>query len=132
MQVRREVLGDAHVDRATAAADDFTGDFEHFATRYAWGEMWTRPGLDRRPAASITLTALTARGQLDELAFHTRAALRNGLTPAEIKEVLMQTAVYCGVPGGQLRVRGRPAASSREETTRLTGGGRRGRERHGN
>ncbi|MET8681580.1 4-carboxymuconolactone decarboxylase [Streptomyces sp. NPDC004647] len=98
MKVRRAVLGDAHVDRAEAAADDFTGDFQDFITRYAWGEVWTRPGIDRRTRSVITLTALVAGGHHDELAFHTRAALRNGLTPAEIKEVLLQTAVYCGVP----------------------------------
>ncbi|MDK1472184.1 4-carboxymuconolactone decarboxylase [Streptomyces sp. 549] len=98
MRVRREVLGDAHVDRAAANADDFTGDFQDFLTRYAWGEVWSRPGLDRRTRSVVTLTALVARGHLDELAFHTRAALRNGLTPAEIREVLLQTAVYCGVP----------------------------------
>ncbi|WP_336321899.1 4-carboxymuconolactone decarboxylase [Streptomyces lavendofoliae] len=98
MRVRREVLGDAHVDRAMAAADDFTGDFQELITRYAWGEVWTRDGLDRRTRSAVTLTALVAGGHLDELAFHTRAALRNGLSPAEIKEVLLQTAVYCGVP----------------------------------
>ncbi len=98
MRVRREVLGDAHVDRAAAAADQFTGEFQEFITRYAWGEVWSRPGLDRRTRSCITLTALAARGHLEELAFHTRAALRNGLAPAEIKEVLMHTAVYCGVP----------------------------------
>ncbi|WP_406275750.1 4-carboxymuconolactone decarboxylase [Streptomyces sp. NBC_00191] len=98
MKVRREVLGDAHVDRATAAADDFTGDFQELITRYAWGEVWTREGLDRRTRSVVTLTALVAGGHLDELAFHTRAALRNGLTPAEIKEVLIHAAVYCGVP----------------------------------
>ncbi|MGA5168798.1 MULTISPECIES: 4-carboxymuconolactone decarboxylase [Streptomyces] len=98
MKVRREVLGDAHVDRAMAAADDFSGDFQELITRYAWGEVWTREGLDRRTRSAVTLTALVAGGHLDELAFHTRAALRNGLSPAEIKEVLLQTAVYCGVP----------------------------------
>ncbi|MEU9503003.1 4-carboxymuconolactone decarboxylase [Streptomyces sp. NPDC048196] len=98
LKVRREVLGDAHVDRAQAAADDFTGDFQDFITRYAWGETWTRPGLDRRTRSIITLTALTARGHKEELALHTRAALRNGLTPSEIKEVLLHTAIYCGVP----------------------------------
>jgi 3-oxoadipate enol-lactonase / 4-carboxymuconolactone decarboxylase len=98
LKVRREVLGDAHVDRAEAATDDFTGDFQDFITRYAWGEVWSRPGIDRRMRSVITLTALVAGGHHDELAFHTRAALRNGLTPAEIKEVLLQTAVYCGVP----------------------------------
>lgn len=98
IKVRREVLGDAHVDRALAQADEFSGDFQDFITRYAWGEIWDRPGLDRRSRSCVTLTALVAGGHLDELAFHTRAALRNGLTPAEIKEVLMQAAVYCGVP----------------------------------
>ncbi|MFE4667857.1 4-carboxymuconolactone decarboxylase [Streptomyces sp. NPDC056716] len=98
IKVRREVLGDAHVDRALARADEFSGDFQEFITRYAWGEVWDRPGLDRRTRSCITLTALVAGGHLDELAFHTRAALRNGLTPAEIKEVLLQAAVYCGVP----------------------------------
>ncbi|WP_328751549.1 4-carboxymuconolactone decarboxylase [Streptomyces sp. NBC_00285] len=98
IKVRREVLGDAHVDRALAQADDFSGDFQELLTRYAWGEVWDRPGLDRRSRSCVTLTALVAGGHLDELAFHTRAALRNGLTPSEIKEVLLQTAVYCGVP----------------------------------
>lgn len=98
IKVRREVLGDAHVDRALAQADEFSGDFQEFITRYAWGEIWDRPGLDRRSRSCVTLTALVAGGHLDELAFHTRAALRNGLTPVEIKEVLLQTAVYCGVP----------------------------------
>lgn len=98
IKVRREVLGDAHVDRVEAAADDFTGEFHDFLTRYAWGETWTRPGLDRRTRSIVTLTALVARGHHDELALHTRAALRNGLTPMEIKEVLLHTAVYCGVP----------------------------------
>ncbi|MBQ0852441.1 4-carboxymuconolactone decarboxylase [Streptomyces sp. NPDC057621] len=98
IKVRREVLGDAHVDRALAQADEFSGDFQEFITRYAWGEIWDRPGLDRRSRSCVTLTALVAGGHLDELAFHTRAALRNGLTPVEIKEVLLQAAVYCGVP----------------------------------
>ncbi|GAA0694528.1 alpha/beta fold hydrolase [Streptomyces malaysiensis subsp. malaysiensis] len=98
IKVRREVLGDAHVDRAQSLADEFTDDFQDFITRYAWGEVWTRPGIDRRTRSVVTLTALAARGHLDELAFHTRAALRNGLTPSEIKEVLLHTGVYCGVP----------------------------------
>lgn len=98
IKVRREVLGDAHVDRALAQADKFSGDFQEFVTRYAWGEIWDRPGLDRRSRSCVTLTALVAGGHMDELAFHTRAALRNGLTPNEIKEVLLQAAVYCGVP----------------------------------
>jgi len=98
MAVRREVLGDAHVDRASAAATDFTRDFQEFITRYAWGGIWTRPGLDRRSRSLITLTALIARGHHEELALHVRAARRNGLTVDEIKELILQTAVYCGVP----------------------------------
>nr|WP_206328137.1 4-carboxymuconolactone decarboxylase [Streptomyces sp. S3(2020)] len=98
IKVRREVLGDAHVDRALAQADEFSGDFQEFITRYAWGEIWDRPGLDRRSRSCVTLTALVAGGHLEELGFHVRAALRNGLTPVEIKEVLLQAAVYCGVP----------------------------------
>jgi 3-oxoadipate enol-lactonase/4-carboxymuconolactone decarboxylase len=98
MRVRREVLGDAHVDRAVAGTTAFTRDFQDLITRYAWGEIWTRPGLDRRTRSCVTLTALVARGHLEELALHIRAALTNGLTPDEIGEVLLQTAVYCGVP----------------------------------
>jgi 4-carboxymuconolactone decarboxylase/3-oxoadipate enol-lactonase/4-carboxymuconolactone decarboxylase len=98
MRVRREVLGDAHVDRAVARTSDFTEDFQDLITRYAWSEIWTRPGLDRRTRSCVTLTALVARGQLEELGMHVRAARRNGLTEQEIKEVLLQTAVYCGVP----------------------------------
>ena len=98
MRVRREVLGDEHVDRATARTDDVTREFQDFITRYAWGEIWTRPGLDRRTRSCITLTALTANGQHEELAMHVRAARRNGLTRDEIKEVLLQGAIYCGVP----------------------------------
>ncbi len=97
-KVRREVLGDAHVDAVNARADTFTEDFQELVTRYAWGEVWSRDGLDRRTRSVITLTALVASGHLEGLAAHTRAALRNGLTPAEIKEVLLQTAVYCGIP----------------------------------
>ncbi|MCX5400734.1 alpha/beta fold hydrolase [Streptomyces sp. NBC_00102] len=97
-KVRREVLGDAHVDRAAATTDPFTEDFEDLVTRYAWGEVWNREGLDRRTRSCVTLTALIASGRLEGLAAHLRAALRNGLTPAEIKEVLLQTAVYCGIP----------------------------------
>jgi 4-carboxymuconolactone decarboxylase len=98
MRVRREVLGDAHVDRAEARKTDFTADFQDFITRYAWGEIWTRPLLDRKTRSCITLTALVAGGHLEELAMHVRAAVRNGLSADEIKEVLLQTAVYCGVP----------------------------------
>ncbi|HET6659459.1 MAG TPA: 4-carboxymuconolactone decarboxylase [Rubrobacter sp.] len=98
MKVRREVLGDEHVDRAIGRTTEFTADFQDFITRYAWGEIWARPGLDRRTRSCITLTALVALGRLDELGLHVRAAIRNGLTPEEIGEVFLQSAVYCGVP----------------------------------
>ncbi|WP_318242020.1 4-carboxymuconolactone decarboxylase [Arthrobacter gallicola] len=98
MAVRRQVLGDAHVDRANAAKDEFTSDFQDMITRYAWGTIWTRPGLDRTMRSAITLTALIAHGHLEELAMHVRAALRNGLTRDEIKEVILQSAIYCSVP----------------------------------
>lgn len=92
------MLGAAHVARASAATSAFTAPFQDLITRYAWGEIWTRPGLDRRTRSCITLTALIARGHHDELALHIRAARRNGLTHEEIQEVLLQSAVYCGVP----------------------------------
>ncbi|MEU1852638.1 3-oxoadipate enol-lactonase [Streptomyces sp. NPDC019990] len=98
MEVRREVLGDAHVDRAQARQTPFTARFQDFISRYAWGEIWTDPTLTRRERSMITLTALVAHGHYDELAVHVRAARRNGLTPEEIGAVLLQTAVYCGVP----------------------------------
>jgi len=98
MAVRRQVLGDAHVDRAIAATTGFTEDFQRLITEYAWGTIWTRPGLDLRSRSLITLTALVARGHHEELAMHLQAARRNGLTNNEIKELLLQTAVYCGVP----------------------------------
>jgi 4-carboxymuconolactone decarboxylase len=98
MRVRREVLGDRYVDRAVERTTDFSADFQDLITRYAWGEIWTRPGLDRRTRSCITLTALIAHGHLAELELHMRAALRNGLTREEIKEVVLQSAIYCGVP----------------------------------
>ena len=98
MEVRRAVLGDAHVDRAIERTTPFTEDFQDLITRYAWGEIWSRPGLDRRTRSCITLTALIALGHQHELAMHVRAALRNGLTPDEIGEVILQSAIYCGVP----------------------------------
>jgi 4-carboxymuconolactone decarboxylase len=98
LAVRREVLGDSYVDQAAARATDLTREFQTLVTEFAWGAIWTRPGLDRRSRSMITLTALIARGRDEELALHLRAALRNGLSRDEIKEVLLQTAVYCGVP----------------------------------
>ena len=97
-KVRRAVLGDEHVDRAIARTTPFTADFQDFITRYAWGEIWGRPGLDRKTRSCVTLAILTAFNYEDELAMHVRAALRNGLTRDEIKEVLLQTGVYAGVP----------------------------------
>jgi 4-carboxymuconolactone decarboxylase len=98
MEVRREVLGDEHVDAAAARTTDFTADFQDLITRYAWGEIWTRPGLDRRTRSCMTLIALVALNRMDELGMHVRAARRNGLTREEIKEVLLHSAIYCGVP----------------------------------
>ncbi len=98
MAVRRQVLGAEHVDRANAALDPFTADFQDMITRAAWGEIWTRPGLDRRMRSAVTLTALVAHGHWEEFAMHVRAALRNGVTADELKEILLQCAVYCGVP----------------------------------
>jgi 4-carboxymuconolactone decarboxylase len=98
MRVRREVLGDEHVDRAIERTTDFTRDFQNLITRYAWGEIWTRPGLDRRTRSCITIAALVALGREHELELHVRAALRNGLTADELEEVLLQSAIYCGVP----------------------------------
>jgi 4-carboxymuconolactone decarboxylase len=98
MTVRREVLGDEHVDRAVAGTTPLTAPFQDFITRYAWGEIWSRPGLSRAERSMITLTALVVLRQEGELAMHLRAALRNGLTPDQIGEVLLHTAVYAGVP----------------------------------
>jgi 4-carboxymuconolactone decarboxylase len=98
MAVRREVLGDEHVDRAVAGTTPFTAPFQDFITRYAWGEVWSRPGLTRPERSMITLTALVMLGQDDELAMHVRAARRNGLTVAQIQEVLLHSAVYAGLP----------------------------------
>jgi 4-carboxymuconolactone decarboxylase len=98
MKVRREVLGDAHVDRANANKDGFTDDFQDMITRIAWGGIWTRPGLTRQMRSAVTITAMVAHGHWEELAMHIRAAVTNGLSRDEIKEILLQTAIYCGVP----------------------------------
>src|SRR5579862_3091475 len=98
MEVRRAVLGDAHVDRAEAAKTPLTDEFQDLLTRYAWGEIWARPGLDRRTRSCITIAMLVALGRERELALHLRAAVTNGLTREAIKEVLLQSAVYCGIP----------------------------------
>jgi 4-carboxymuconolactone decarboxylase len=98
MTVRREVLGDAHVDRAQAATTPFTAPFQDLITRYAWGEVWARPGLDRRTRSCVTLGMLVALRSEEELAMHVRSALRNGVTATEVQEVLLHAAVYAGVP----------------------------------
>jgi 4-carboxymuconolactone decarboxylase len=98
MRIRREVLGDDHVDRTVERTTGFTADFQDLITRYAWGEIWARPGLDRRTRSCMTLIALVALNRMDELGMHVRAAQRNGLTADEIKEVLLHSAIYCGVP----------------------------------
>ncbi|MGW4377491.1 bifunctional 3-oxoadipate enol-lactonase/4-carboxymuconolactone decarboxylase PcaDC [Streptomyces albidoflavus] len=116
IKVRREVLGDAHVDRELAEADGFSGEFQDFLTRYAWGEIWSRPGLDRRTRSCVALTALIASGHTAELPAQVRAALRNGLSVAELREVLLQAAVYCGVPAAEEAFRVARAVVA-EETT---------------
>ena len=98
MTTRREVLGNDHVDRAIANTTQFTAPFQEFITRYAWGDIWSRPGLSRAERSMITLTALAVLRQDEELAMHVRAALTNGLSPSQIQEVLLQVAVYGGVP----------------------------------
>ncbi len=98
MRIRREVLGDEHVDRAVASTTRFTADFQDLLTRYAWGDVWARPGLDRRTRSCITLAMLASLHHDEEVAMHVRAALRNGVTADEIGEVLLQVAVYAGVP----------------------------------
>jgi len=98
MAVRRAVLGGAHVDRAQAKRTELTSEFQDMITRYAWGEIWTRPGLTRQMRSAVTITAMVAHGHWEELAMHIRAALTNGLSRDEIKEILLQTAIYCGVP----------------------------------
>ena len=105
MAVRRAVLGDAHVDRAEARRSPLTSDFQDYITRCAWGEIWTRPGLDRRTRSCITVAMLVALNRTEELAMHLRAALTNGVTVDELKEVLLQTAVYCGVPAANTAFR---------------------------
>ena len=98
MRTRREVLSDAHVDRAIANTTSITADFQDLITRFAWGDIWSRPGLDRRSRSVAVLTSLIAHGHHEELAMHVRAALRNGLTVDEIREVILQSAIYSGVP----------------------------------
>lgn len=115
MRVRREVLGDAHVDRAVEATTELTRPFQEYITRSAWGSVWARDGLDRRTRSAITLAVLTALGREHELAMHVRAARRNGLTEAEIGEVLLHTAVYAGVPAAN-----RALAIAQAELARAT------------
>ena len=98
MKVRRAVLGDVHVDRANAGINDFNREFQDLITRYAWGEIWSRPGLDRKTRSCMVLTAMIALSHWDEFRMHVRAAFNNGLSEADIKEVILQSAIYCGVP----------------------------------
>ncbi len=98
MAVRREVLGGEHVDRSEAARTPFTSDFQDLLTRYCWGEVWTRPGLDRRVRSCVTVAMLVALNRPEELALHLRGAKRNGVTQDELREILLQAAIYCGVP----------------------------------
>jgi 4-carboxymuconolactone decarboxylase len=104
MKIRREVLGDDHVDRATEQASDFTAPWQDFITRIAWGGAWTREGLDRRTRSAITLSVLTALGRENEIAMHVRGALRNGLTSEEIREILIHTGIYAGIPAANAAI----------------------------
>ncbi len=133
MRTRREVLGDAHVDRAVASTTPFTAPFQDFITRTAWGDVWSRPGLDRRTRSCVTLAILVTLRAEDELAMHVRAALRNGLTAAEIGEVILHAAVYAGVPAANtamaiaarvLAEEGVPAATTDPEEPPDEGRGR--------
>jgi 4-carboxymuconolactone decarboxylase len=117
MRVRREVLGDEHVDRAAAATTEFTRPFQELITSYAWGEIWSRPGLTRQERSMITMAMLAALGREQELAMHVRAALRNGLTEQQIAEVLLQVAIYAGVPAAN------SAFSTAQQVLRDVGGG---------
>lgn len=103
--VRREVLSDEHVDRAIAATTELNADFQDFITRVAWGDVWSRPGLDRRSRSIAVLSSLIAHGHHEELAMHLRAAVRNGLTIDEIREVILQSAIYSGVPAANTAFR---------------------------
>ncbi|QCY46118.1 Gamma-carboxymuconolactone decarboxylase [Glutamicibacter creatinolyticus] len=102
MAVRREVLGHEHVDRASSTSNEFTDEFQEMITRYAWGTIWTREGLPRTTRSAITLTAMIAGGYWEELEMHVHAALRNGMTPEQIKEVFLQSAIYCSVPAANV------------------------------
>ena len=98
LKVRRAVLGEAHVERSLARRNDFTTEFQALITRYAWGEIWTRPGLDRKTRSCMVLSTMIALNRADEFKLHVRAAFNNGLTRDDIKEVILQAAIYCGVP----------------------------------
>lgn len=105
MKIRRSVLGDKYVDDAVAKRTEFTADFQDLLTHYAWGDVWTRPGLDRRMRCCITVAMLVALNRDEELALHVRAALDNGVTAEELKEVLLQSAIYCGIPAANAAFR---------------------------
>lgn len=104
MEVRRQVLGDAWVDRANARKTAFSGEFQELITRYAWGEIWTRPGLERFTRSCMVLSTMIALGRWEEFRLHVRAAFNNGLTQDHIKEVVLQAAVYCGVPAANTAI----------------------------
>jgi len=123
MTVRRAVLSDAHVDRSIAATTDLTADWQDFITRVAWGDIWSRPGLDRRSRSIAVLSSLIAHGHHEELAMHLRAALRNGLTVDEIREVILQSAIYSGVPAANsaFRIASEVLSANDEETAGTRG-----------
>jgi 4-carboxymuconolactone decarboxylase len=116
MEVRRAVLGDTHVDRANAAITEFTREFQELITRYAWGEIWARPALDRKTRSCMVLTAMMALGHWEEFRMHVRGAFNNGLTESEIKEVILQAAIYCGIPVANHAFKEAAAAIAERET----------------
>jgi len=105
MIVRREILGDAHVDRTLERLNSFNEDFQNLITRYAWGEIWTRPGLERKTRILITVALLVAVNRPDEFRMYVKAAIQNGVSQAELKEVLLHTAIYCGLPAANASFR---------------------------
>jgi 4-carboxymuconolactone decarboxylase len=120
LKTRREVLGREHVDRALRATTDFDRDFQDLITRYAWGEIWTRPGLPRKTRSLLTLAMLTALGRVEELKLHLRAARRNGVTPEQIRETLLQAAIYAGVPAAHAGFRAAVEVLAEAKPTRRT------------
>ncbi len=118
LTVRRAVLGDAHVDRSLKSRNDFNAEFQELVTRYAWGEIWTRPGLPRHTRSLLTIAMMVALNRSDEFRLHLRSAFNNGVTREEIKELLLQAAIYCGVPAANSAFHAAQEVFKEMETTR--------------